>query len=118
MTFPEINRALRGHDFYPPTLDAIPGLYATESTPLDDKIVFAKYHVRHGVGEWFVMELDHREDDVQALAFGWANLGQEELGYFDLIALESVLVERPGGAPALVVRDLSWIPRRWGEVRR
>lgn len=116
MTFPELHRDTRGHDFYPPNLDAIPALYATEDTPLDDKIAYARYYVRGGIGEWFVMEVD-TSDDVQALAFGYADLGYGELGYFDLVALESVLIERPGGEAALVVRDLSWTPRPWSEVR-
>lgn len=114
-TFPELNRTLRGHDFYPPELDSIPPLYATEETPLPDKIVHTRYFVPGGTGTWFVMELD-RSDDVQALAFGWADLGYGELGYFDLVALESTRVDLVGRPPVVVERDTNWTPRPWSEV--
>lgn len=117
MSFPELNREIRGHDFYPANLDTIPALYETEGKPLGDKIVHARYFVRGGTGEWLIFEIE-RDTDVQALAFAWCDLGFGEFGYVDLVALESVLIDRPSGAPALVERDLDWTPRPWREVER
>ena len=116
-TFPEINRDLRNHTFYPSLRDPIPALYATEDTPLDDTIVYAHCFVLGGTGEWFVMELD-RENPEQMLAFGWGEITNGELGYFDLIALESLRIDRPGAPPVIVVRDTEWTPRPWSEVVR
>ena len=121
MTFPEINSELRGHTFYPTSEEraAIPDLYATEETSLDQKIVHARYFTRGGIGEWWVFELEHTSEDTQMLAFGFADLGYCEAGYFDLVALESLLIERPFGEPAIIIeRDLSWTPRPWSEVLR
>ena len=119
MTFPEINRELRGHIFYPTPEEraAIPDLYATEESSFENKIVHARYSTRGGVGEWWLMELEHASDDTQMLAFGFADLGHREAGYFDLVALESLLIERPFGEPPIIIeRDLDWTPRPWSEV--
>lgn len=116
-TFPEINRDLRDHVFYPAKSEPIPALYATEDVPLDDKIVYAHFTVRGGIGDWFVMELDS-DNPEQTLAFGWGEITNGELGYFDLIALESLRIDRPGAPPVIVVRDTEWTPRPWSEVAR
>lgn len=116
-TFPEINRDLRDHTFYPSEEESIAPLYSTEDTALDEKTVYARYYVQGGVGEWFVMELD-RKDETQALAFGWGEITNGELGYFDLIALESLRIDRPGAPSVIVVRDTGWTPRPWSEVAR
>lgn len=118
MSFPEINRELRGHDFYPSDAERakIPDLYATEETPLDSTVVHAHYSVRGGVGEWWVMELE-RASETSLLAFGYADLGHREAGYFDLVALESLRIEHPDRPPVIVERDLQWVPRPWSEVK-
>ena len=117
MSFPELNREIRGHDFYPGNLDEIPPLYATEHIPLADKVTYLHYFVRGGEGSWYVFEVD-RDRDLACFAFGWADLGFGELGLFDLVALESVLIERPGIPPLIAERDLDWTPRPWSEVER
>lgn len=116
-TFPEINRDLRDHEFYPATSETIPPLYATEEIALDQKVVYARYYVQGGIGEWFVMELD-RQDETQMLAFGWGEITNGELGYFDLISLESLRIDHPAAPPIIVVRDTEWSPRPWSEVER
>lgn len=115
--FPEINREVRGHRFYPTDAEreSIPALYATESVPLRDKIVHMRYFVRNGFGAWHVFELEDG-DITRQLAFGMCDLGHRELGYVDLVALESLRVERPDGSLAIVERDLNWKPRAWSEV--
>ena len=119
MTFPELNRPERGHRFYPTDAEraTIPDLYATEEVPLDQKIVHARYFTRGGIGEWWVMELERESEDTQMLAFGFADLGHCEPGYFDLVALESLLIERPIGEPPVIIeRDMHWTPKPWSEV--
>lgn len=115
--FPEVNRELRGHHFYPTDAEraSIPSLYETEDTPLDDKIAHARYFVRNGFGEWYIFELEQGEE-TRKLAFAMCDLGYRELGYVDLVALESLRVERPDGSVAIVERDLAWTPRSWFEV--
>lgn len=117
MPFPELNRVARGHYFYP--TESIPDLYATEDTPLDDKIVHAHYYVIGGTGDWFLMELE-KGDPTRMLTFGYAEVipGGGEFGYTDLIALESLLIRHENAPPTLVERDLSWTPRPWSQVRR
>jgi hypothetical protein len=114
----EVMRNSRGHDFLPgwDALTAIPQLYATESTPLDDKVIHLHFFV--GGCDWYVAELD----DDEWLAFGYVNLGDSqnaEWGYFSLVELESVVIE-PG---YVIERDLDWAPEtlhgllmrsRWG----
>lgn len=116
MSFPEINRAERGYPFYPSSdeLATIPDLSETEDVPLDDRTVHARYFIRGG--EWFVMEVE-RNDATRMLAFGWAEMTDGELGYTDLIALESLRIEQGSGRALLVERDLDWMPRPWQEVR-
>ncbi len=118
--FPEINRELRElreHAFYPTDAEreSIPSLYETEDVPLDDKIVHARYFVRNGVGEWYIFELE-QGDETRRLAFAMCDLGYAELGYVDLIALESLRVELSDGSVAIVERDFAWKPRPWSEV--
>jgi hypothetical protein len=98
--------ALRGHAFLPgpDDLATIPAHYATEATPLPDKIV----HLRYCVGSctWLVMEYD---PDTGS-AFGWADLGDPanaELGYFSLSELRSIVVSNV----FTVERDLHWTAR-------
>lgn len=118
MTFSEINRHERGHTFYPTDAErtAIPDLYESEDTALGDKVVHAHFFTRGGVGEWWVMELERGNETAQS-AFGFADLGYREAGYFDLVALESLRIERPGYPPVIIERDLHWTPRPWSEVK-
>lgn len=104
---------LRGHAFLPDQeeLRRVPPLYATERMPLAEKTVWLRYFAGAAC-EWLVMEYDPAE----AVAFGWADLGDPqnaELGYFSLVELSGLLVRRPDGLPVVVERDLLWSPRPW-----
>lgn len=105
---PEINRERRGHNFYD-GLENVPGLYETEETPKDEKIVHAHYFI--GGSDWWVIELDPKtlETFGYVILNRWDDLG--ELGYADLVALESVLLSF-----GVVERDLHWIPKTLGDV--
>lgn len=79
----EVNRLRRGHAFITKTLiQTIPPLYATEHVTLPDKQLHAHYFV--GGCDWYVAEIDPDTGD----AFGYADLGHGEWGYFNLVELE------------------------------
>jgi hypothetical protein len=109
--FVETQRVRRGHRFLPASVAAaLPRLYATEHTPVDEKIVWARYFA--GCCEWLVVEYD----PVERLAFGWCDLGvgHPEWGYVDLAELEQVLV---ADGLVIVEREIGWQPKAFGEVR-
>lgn len=110
---------MRGHKFFPPKNQRllIPALYATDSTPLEDKIV--RLHYFTGGADWYIFEID---DDN--LAFGWCRLfaGCGELGYVDLnelAVIEPRISAAPGGGLNVrpcVERDLHLSPTRFGDL--
>lgn len=108
--------ALRGHAFLPDeaTLLAVPPLYATEATPLAEKLLHLHYFV--GACDWYVAELDTTQP---GLAFGYVDLGDPanaEWGYFDLAELASIAAEHPSGLRLVVERDLDWTPVRFATL--
>jgi hypothetical protein len=108
---PETQRQRRGHDFWPPAdeLARIPVFYATESRPIEDKVLWLHYFV--GGCDWWVVELDHAAVE----AFGYACLGDPqnaEWGYVDLAELEAI---RSRGL-WIVERDLHWQPTKASEA--
>lgn len=119
MTFPELNRAARGHDFYPSDAEraSYPDLYETKEVPLESKQIVAHFFTRGGVGEWWLVELE-RGNETALTGFGFADLGDLEAGYFDLVALESLRIERDGRPTIIIERDLHWTPRPWSQVKR
>jgi hypothetical protein len=68
-------------------LDTIPRLYATESTPLSDKLIYLHFFI--GGCDWFVVEFDG--DD---LFFGYAILNGDiqnaEWGYISFSELKNI----------------------------
>lgn len=110
----------RGHRFQLPAAVAakVPGIYGTEGTALDDKVVHAHYFV--GGWDWYVVELD--PDTYRAFAFVCSLLCPEgEWGYVDLadLALQGVTASiggRPFRQP--VERDKWWQPCTFAEVSR
>lgn len=108
--------ALRGHTFLPPLEEraTVPPLYATEHTPLGEKVVHLHYFV--GACDWLVMELD----PLNNTAFGWVDLGDPasaELGYFSLDELASIAAPHPSGSFVIVERDLYWEPVTFAQYR-
>jgi len=116
MDFPELNHPQRGYRFYPER-DAIPELYETEDVPLAQKVVHEHFFVRGGTGEWHVFEVES-SSATSCIAFAMCDLGTPELGYVDLVALESLRIDRPGLPPIVVERDVNWQPRPWSKVER
>jgi len=103
----ESNRARRGHEFVPGALLAgIPGLHDTEHTPLAQKMLHIHYFV--GGCDWYVAELDHET----GLAFGYADLGCGEWGYFDLVEMEKTIAH----GWLVIERDIHFRPRTAKEL--
>jgi hypothetical protein len=97
--------------------EQIPELYATENVPADRKIIYQRYHfpgpiirgdaIYDGRGfNWLLAELDRKED----LAYGWANLNNDELSEWGYICIPDLF---DIGA----VRDRSWKPLPFKEAR-
>ena len=110
--FPELHRAIRGHDFYPDAavLATLPPLYATEPVALGDKPIGLHYFA--GACDWWVIELD--PDSM--LSFGYACLGDPlcaEFGYTDLSELCGL---RLRSAFPVIERDLHWTPTTVAEA--
>lgn len=90
----------------------IPPLYATESTPAEDKVVCARLFALASAATWFIVEFDPE----QGLAFGNADLGDPtctEWGYIDLRELESMLWL---GVPRVEL-DRHFTPTRFAELK-
>tara|TARA_B100000378_G_scaffold104822_1_gene83800 strand:- start:1438 stop:1839 length:402 start_codon:yes stop_codon:yes gene_type:complete len=116
----EQHRTLRGHDFMPdPTfLTHIPDLYATEEVPVEEKVVYIHYTIPASMlaFDWWIVELELGTE----LAFGYACLNGDtqnaEWGYISLPELEEIVMR--GSPPALVERDLDFVPKKWSEVKQ
>ena len=84
--------------------NTIPPLWATEETPILDKMVYAKFFDPYSQWTWFVCEYDPKE----RLFFGYV-LGQEkEWGEFSLDELESL--KMPDGTTPRIERDVNFAP--------
>ncbi len=119
----EINSERRGHAFYPSaeSLEAIPGLYATDAVGAADKTIHLHYFT--GGCDWLIAEFDRATGE----AFGWARVNYPvgEWGYIYLPELEQIMI--PGRRvplgkgqtgyqlPIIVERDLDFTPRTFSQ---
>lgn len=108
----ETQRKRRGHPFLPSAseLEQVPALYATESTPVEDKVLHLHFFAPWG--DWYAAEVGVL--DSAPLMFGYARLagGNGEWGYTDLEALERGLKD----GLWVVERDLYWEPVTFREA--
>lgn len=84
---------------------SIPGLYATESIPLKEKIAHEHWVFPACNFHWLIAELSQKEN----LAFGWAFLNDAqnaEWGYISIAELQGI------GA----VKDAGFAPKKAGEA--
>lgn len=89
----------------------VPALYSTEKIPLAEKIITAHFFI--GSADWFIVEYDQEED----LAFGYANLGDDEMaewGYISIDELRSVKVKNVFE----VEYDGHWIPKPAKDIKK
>lgn len=117
LALPETQRRARGHRFTPPAADSrrIPALYATDSTPLADKVLHLHYFT--GGHDWYVAEVDPATGE----AFGLVIVnGEREWTYFRLGDLEAVRSQVLGAGryAHLVERDCWYTRGTAAEVSR
>jgi hypothetical protein len=95
----------------PPSLERVlPKLYATEKTPLEEKIAYAKFFAPNTNWTWYVLEGEWQEEDEDYLFFGYVEGFEKEYGYFSLNELESVI-----NPFCKVERDLYFEPKELSE---
>ena len=90
----------------------IPPLYATESTPAEDKVICARLFALASAATWYIVEFDPEEQ----VAFGYADLGDPtcaEWGYVSIAELESL---RWLGVPRVEL-DANFTPTKFGDLR-
>ena len=103
-------QAPRGHKMMTAALgNKIPPLYSQDEKG-DEAIVYAHYFNPYGIGEWWILEWDGKEE-----MFGYADLGFPELGYISLSELENISIGRLG---LPLERDLHWWDKTLGEVKK
>ena len=103
-------QAPRGHKMMTAALGKkIPPLYSQDEKG-DEAIVYAHYFNPYGIGEWWILEWDGKDE-----MFGYADLGFPELGYISLSELENVSI---GGMELPIERDLHWREKTLGEVKQ
>ncbi|QFQ29697.2 DUF2958 domain-containing protein [Janibacter melonis] len=96
----------------PSFLGQVPPLYATENLPERERLVWIRYFCAPDF-EWLVLEYE----PSTGVAFGLADLGHPELGYFSLRELADLVALPRPGYPVIVERDLSWEPKPLSEAR-
>ncbi len=67
--------------------DSIPGLYATERVPFEDKVIYRRYRIREIGFYWLIAELDKEGN----LAFGYANLNNDDFAEWGYISIDELL---------------------------
>lgn len=112
----ELNRDLRDHPFLPDDISMIPALYGTEEVEIEDKTIHLHFTIPQAMQafDWWVAEYDPEAN----VAFGYACLNGDtqnaEWGYINLEELENMVAHIP--IEVVVVRDTSFVPKRWSEV--
>lgn len=86
-------------------MDKIPGLYETENVPLGEKMIYQKWDIKEIGFYWLIAELEPKKQ----LAFGYANLNDDELAEWGYISLRELT---ENGA----VMDETWKPVKFCEI--
>ena len=97
---------------------ALPALYATEKTPLDEKIVVARFFNPYGSGSWFILEFDGEDTMFGGVDIGMTD-GDPELGYISLSELEALPARICGrwvNSIQGIERDIHFTPKTWKEA--
>lgn len=85
----------------------IPALYQTDCIPLAKKTIYQKWGLEHLGFYWLVAELDENEN----LAFGYANLNNDEFAEWGYISIQEL---GECGAEC----DISWEPCSFEEAQK
>ncbi|MFW9879973.1 MAG: DUF2958 domain-containing protein [Candidatus Thorarchaeota archaeon] len=83
----------------------IPGLYHTENIPLEDKIIYQKWEIKKIGFYWLIAELDPK----RKLAFGYANLNNDQMAEWGYISIEELLENG-------VTKVENWKPIKFKEI--
>jgi len=67
--------------------ERIPKLYATENVPFEKKIIHQRYEIKTLDFYWLIAELNEKKN----LAFGYANLNDDQLAEWGCIDIEELL---------------------------
>ena len=83
----------------------IPGLYESEDVALEEKVIHQVWRIE-GIGfYWLIAELDPKK----RLAFGYANLNDDEMAEWGYISIKEL--EDNGAA-----MDKTWKPKKFNEI--
>lgn len=86
--------------------ESIPELYATEDVPDEKKIIHQRYQLRQLGFYWLIAELDRKQN----LAFGYANLNDDQFAEWGYISIKEITAN---GAEL----DRAWIPCTYREAK-
>jgi hypothetical protein len=86
------------------TAGTLPPLYATEGTPVQQKVLYVKFFDPYTQWTWYACEYDPKE----RIFFGYVVGQTREWGEFSLDELESL--EMPDGSTPRIQRDESFVP--------
>ena len=67
--------------------EKIPELYGTEEIPVEGKIIHQRYQIREIGFYWLIAELDRKKN----LAFGYANLNNDNFAEWGYISIDELL---------------------------
>ena len=87
--------------------DRIPKLYATERIPFEKKVIYQRYKIKPLRFYWLIAELDKKKN----LAFGYANLNDDQLAEWGYISIDELL---ENGAEL----DREWRPYTYKEAAK
>lgn len=79
--------------------DDIPKLYETDGVPFEKKTIYEKWSIDRIGFYWLIAEMDRKEN----IAFGYANLNDEQMAEWGYISVEELI---DCGAS----KDRSWKP--------
>jgi hypothetical protein len=85
----------------------IPELYETENVPLEEKIIYQRYHIKEIGFYWLISECDSKG----SLAFGFANLNDDEMAEWGYIDISELLSNR-------AVIDKDWKPCTFSQAKK
>jgi len=82
----------------------LPALYATEETPVGEKVLLVKFFDPYTQWAWFACEYDPKE----RIFFGYVVGQEKEWGEFSLDELESL--KMPDGTTPRIEQDVNFVP--------
>jgi hypothetical protein len=85
----------------------IPNLYETDGIPLEKKTIYQAWHIEEIGFYWLIAELD-RQDNI---AFGYANLNDDQCAEWGYISIEELVQNS-------ATLDRDWKPCTFAEAQK